>query len=288
MIRLLYALILLAGMAFSPTVSASIWSWIDTLSACSATQTYCYDYNFTIADWDEDDSTPNPCYSLSACTIFIGHRHNAAGTSGSGIVRSWGAGAYPFIIESETVGDLAKQFKAIFSLPFSSTTNHKANTVATEECVGLFYAAGKNLGSNNSAVNQTAFEGHPIMPGSICGSAPAPSGSCDFDQDVLTLDHGTLTRQELEGHEVSENVSISCTTSQTLKLYIYSSDHVPLRDDGSLYSELYMNDNILGSAGFTLEVAEQENVTVKSILHTNGNIDAGEFSGSTVMLITVE
>lgn len=284
---LLILLSLLALTAVRPA-SASVWSWIDSLSTCSATQTYCYDYNFTIADWDEDDSTPNPCYGLSACTIFIGHRHDAAGTSGSGIVRSWGAGTYPFIIESETMGDLAKQIKAIFSLPFSSTTNHKANTVAAEECVGMFYAAGKNLGSNSSAVNETAFQGHPMMPGSICGTAPQPSGSCDFDQDVLTLDHGTLTRNELDGHEVSETVSINCTTSQTLKLYIYSADNVQLRDDGSLYSELYMNDNVLGTNGFTLDVAEQENVVVKSILHTNGSVAAGEFSGSTVMLITVE
>lgn len=117
---------------------------------------------------------------------------------------------------------------------------------------------------------------------------PQPSGSCDFNQDVLTLDHGTLTRQELDGHEVSENVSINCTTSQTLKLYIYSADNVQLRDDGSLYSELYMNDNVLGTSGFTLDVAEQENVVVKSVLHTNGSVAAGEFAGSTVMLITVE
>ncbi len=32
----------------------------------------------------------------------------------------------------------------------------------------------------------------------------SPAVSCDFNQDVLTLDHGTLTRQELDGHEVSE------------------------------------------------------------------------------------
>lgn len=284
---LLILLSMLALTAVQPA-SASVWSWIDTLATCSSTSTYCYEYNFTIADWDEDDSTPNPCYGLSACTIFIGHRHNAAGTSGSRANRSWGAGTYPFIITSETMGELAKEFKSIFSLPYSSSTRHSGSTVATEECVGIFYAAGKNLGTNSSEVNDSSFTGYPLLPGSICGAAPAPSGSCDFDQDVLTLDHGTLTRQELEGHEVSETVSINCTSSQTLKLFIYSADNVQLRDDGSLYSELYMNDNVLGTNGFTLDVAEQENVTVKSVLRTNGSVAAGEFSGSTVMLITVE
>lgn len=284
----LCALLLLGGGMFSQTSAASIWSWIDTLETCSASATYCYEYNFTIADWDEKDSTPNPCYGLTACTIFIGHRHNAAGTSGSRTNRSWATGTYSFLTTAETMGELAKSFKSIFSLPYSSSTRHSGSTVATEECVGIFYAAGKNLGTNTSEVNNSSFTGYPLLPGSICGAAPAPSGSCDFNQDVLNLNHGTLTRQELEGHEVSETVSINCTTSQTLKLFIYSADNVQLRDDGSLYSELYMNGNVLGTAGFTLDVAEQENVTVKSVLRTNGSVAAGEFSGSTVMLITVE
>ncbi|MGC0850356.1 hypothetical protein [Pantoea agglomerans] len=288
MTRLLYGIILLGGLMFSSVSSASLWSWIDTMDTCTASTVYCYNYHFTLADWDENDSTPNPCYGLSACTLFIGHKHDASGNSGTGIVRSWGTDTYPFIIQAASLGELAKQFKTIFSLPFSATANHQADTMVAEECVGMFYAAGRNLGSNNTSVTGQAFGGHPMLPGSICGVAPAPSGSCDFDQDVLTLDHGTLSRRELDGHEMSENVSISCTTLQTLKLYIFSADHIQLRDDGSLYSELYMNDNLLASNGLTLDVEQQENVTVKSVLRTNGSVEAGEFSGSTVMLITVE
>jgi hypothetical protein len=289
--RAVFSIILLAGLAFSPVASASIWSWVDSLKVCASSLTYCFDYDFTIAGWDENDTTPNPCYGLTACTFFIGHRHDATGSSGSGIVRSWGAGTsgtYSFVTKSETLGEVAKQFKAIVSLPYSGTTRHSGNTIATEECVGMFYAAGKNLGTNSSAVNDSKFTGYSMVPGSICGVAPQPSGSCDFGQDVLTLDHGMLPRQELDGHEVSESVSINCTIPQLLKLYIYSADDVQLRDDGSLYSELYMNDNVLGINGVSLDVTEQENVVVKSVLRTNGSVTAGEFSGSTIMLITVE
>lgn len=290
--KMTHILFLFIGLTFSHISSASVWSWIDNLSTCTSTLQYCYDYDFTVADWDENDPTPNPCYGLNACTIFIGHRHNAAGTSGSRIARSWGAGGSAgdnnWILSAETMGDLGKALKGRFSFPFSTSTRHTGNTVATEECVGFFYRAGSNAGNNDSEVNQSAFEGHPMVPGSICGAAPPPSGSCDFTQDVLTLDHGTLSRKELDGHEVSETVDISCTISQTLKLYIYSAEKVQLRDDGSLYSELFMNDNVLGNTGLTLEVAEQESVVVKSVLRTNGSVAAGEFSGSTVMLITIE
>ena len=280
MLRTILAMLVLVA---TQPASASVWSWIDSITQNSSIN---FDYNFTLADWDENDSTPNPCYGLNACTIFISHRHDASGTSGWGVVQGWGVAAYPFISSSETLGEVGKELKKVFPLPYSGTTNHNG-TVNFEECVGFFYAPGVNMGTSGPVVDQK-YAGDNILPGSICGTAPQPSGSCDFNQDVLTLDHGTLTRQELDGHEVSENVSINCTTSQTLKLYIYSADNVQLRDDGSLYSELYMNDNVLGTSGFTLDVAEQENVVVKSVLHTNGSVAAGEFAGSTVMLITVE
>lgn len=281
--KMLLILLSLLALTTARPSSAAVWSWINAITQNSSTN---YDYDFTLADWDENDTTPNPCYGQTACTIFISHKHSSSGTSGTGVVRGWGVAAYPFIGSSVTLGEVGVELKKIFPLPYSGTTNH-VGSVNFEECVGFFYAPGVNIGTSTSA-NDEKYRGYNILPGSICGTAPQPSGSCDFNQDVLTLDHGTLPRQELDGHEVSETVSINCTTSQTLKLYIYSADNVQLRDDGSLYSELYMNDNVLGTNGFTLDVAEQENVVVKSILHTNGSVAAGEFSGSTVMLITVE
>ncbi|STQ13887.1 Uncharacterised protein [Enterobacter cloacae] len=127
-----------------------------------------------------------------------------------------------------------------------------------------------------------------MMPGSICGVAPQPSGSCDFNQDVLTLDHGTLTHQELDGMKSVKTSVLTVRHHRRSSCISTPQTTCSLRDDGSLYSELYMNDNVLGTSGFTLDVAEQENVVVKSVLHTNGSVAAGEFSGSTVMLITVE
>lgn len=281
--NIIYASFLFCGVVISPLSSASIWSWIDSITQNSPNN---YDYNFTIGDWDSDDSTPNPCYGQTACTIFIGHKHTASGTSGSGVVRAWSVSAYPFLSSSETMGELGTEFKKVFPMPYSGTTNH-VGSVNYEECVGFFYAPGVNMGTSGATIDNK-YLGYSIIPGSICGVAPAPSGSCDFDQDVITLDHGTLSRQELEGHQVSESVSISCSSSQILKIYVFSADNVQLRDDGSLYSELYLNDTTLGTAGLELDVEEQDSVSIKSVLRTNGNVEAGEFSGSTVMLITVE
>jgi len=287
--RLLSIMILLCGMGFSQTAFASIWSWVDSLTECTASgYTYCYDYTFTVADWDTEDNSANPCFGSSACTLFISHRHESGGTSGTGITRSWGSGSYPAILTAETMGELGAVIKSITSLPISGTTNHTGNSVATEECVGIFYATGTDLGTYTTSQTLTKFRGYPMMPNSICGSVPAPSGSCDFVQDSMTLDHGTLSKSELEGHQVSSTVNIACTSSKTLTLYIYAANDVQLRDDGSLYSELYMNDTILGTTGLTLDVDSDAVVDVKSVLRTNGTVAAGEFSGSTVMLITVE
>jgi hypothetical protein len=186
------------------------------------------------------------------------------------------------------MGDLGKALKSRFSIPFSGTTRHSGNTIATEECVGFFYRAGGNSGSYDSDTNNSSFSGHPMLPGSVCGVAPAPSGTCDFTQQVLTLDHGVLARQELEGNEVTETVNLTCSLPMTLKLYIFDADKLELRSDGSLYSELYINDSTPGEDGLTIDVSDQTQVSVKSMLHTNGSVEAGEFSGSTVMMITVE
>lgn len=292
--RLIIAVILFSGVTFSPVSSASIWSWIDTSTVCSAANgdPYCYRYEFTIGSWDESDSTPNPCYGTTACTIFIGHRHNRAGTSGSRVARSWGsgggqAGTNGWVRTAETMGDLGRELNSRLSFPYSGSTLHSGTSLSTEECVGFFYYAGANLGSVTDE-SITAASGKPMMPGSICGVAPMPSGTCDFTQDSVTLDHGTLSRRELEGHEATEQVYLTCTTPQTLKLFIQSADKVQLRDDGSLYSELYMNNSVLGTDGFSIEVEENAVVDLKSTLRTNGTPEAGEFSGSTIMIITVE
>jgi hypothetical protein len=289
MTKLLQIALIILGLTFNHFAAAAIWSWINFLTENQQSAwAYDYTYDFTIGGWDEDDETINPCYGLTSCTVFIGHRHDAAGTSGSQAIRSWDAGVHKFLLSAKTMGELGREVKAIFSLPFTSTARHNANSVTTEECVGLFYAAGSNLGTNNGEVNNASFSGHLLLPGSICGTAPAPSGTCDFDQNDITLEHGTLTRSELEGHSASAEVNISCTSEKTIQVYIYSADGVELRGDGSLFSELYINDSALSDSGFTLEVQDTISVNVKSVLRTNGTVAAGDFSGSTVMLITIE
>jgi hypothetical protein len=289
MAKRIQIVLIILGLTFHHFAAAAIWSWINSLTENQSSWLYDFTYDFTIGGWDEDDEMMNPCYGLTGCTLFIGHRHDAAGMSGSQTIRSWGSGEHAFLLSAKTMGELGREMKTVFSLPFTSSARHNANSVATEECVGLFYAAGSDLGTNNGEINSSAFSGHPLLPGSICGTAPTPSGTCDFEQNDIALEHGTLTRSELEGHGASADVDISCTSAKTIQLYIYSADRVELRDDGSLFSEVYLNDRPLGgSEGLTLEVQDHIAVNVKSILRTRGVVTPGAFSGSTVMLIAIE
>lgn len=290
--RCLKTLTLASLLAYSGISNSAVWSWIDTLTEFTCSYTYCFNYNFTISSWDEDDETPNPCYSATRCTIFIGHKHNAAGTSGTGYVKSWGTTygntTNNFLIASRTMGELGANMKSVLSLPFSGTTGHQADSIATEECVGLFYTATENLGSNETSGVSSSFQGHTLLPGSVCGTAPAPSGSCDFDVPSVTIDHGTLSKSEIEGHTASSSVTISCTSPKTVKLYIQTGDDLDLREDGSIYSKLYINNNSLGTDGLSVDVESQTSVDVSSVLYTNGTVAAGEFSGSAVMVITID
>ena len=71
-------------------------------------------------------------------------------------------------------------------------------------------------------------------------------------------------------------------------MYIYGGDALSLKDDGSLISMMYLNDKKSESEGLTLTVSGSETVTIKSQLVTNGTVEAGEFSGSSVVVVTID
>ncbi len=121
---------------FSHTASSLNLELIDTLKSCGPNS--CYDYTFTIADWDENDATPNPCYQLSACTLIIGHRYNIFGDFRTGNRAFLGRGVLSVLITAETMGEVSQQFKTIFHVPLFVHDAVQRCGCHWEECVGFF------------------------------------------------------------------------------------------------------------------------------------------------------
>ena len=271
-------------MGWSTNAISSIWSEI------TATETYTNSgvvglrHTYNIFAWDEDDSTVNPCYRDTSCHIWIGIVNTRYGTSSAVYTEYWSALATSnrWISNAATIGELGTAFKANAGLPKTGTIvrNTSYTWGVVEDCVGIFY--------KNDFYSSGTYMGGTLLPNSICGQAPTPYGYCSFVEDTINLDHGTLTQSQLEGHETSLNVTMSCTYDTTVGIHALSGDNLPLRDDGSLYSEIYINDK-LGSDGLSMSAAAGDQViTFKSRLRTNGTVSAGEFSASTVAVISLE
>lgn len=274
-------------MLFSANIMAAIWSWIDSVIDTSGAIYNNYEYTYRIEAWDDDDDTPNPCYGLSACTLFISHRHNEDGTSSYSVKNYYGTGGtgyYAFLLTAKTMGELGSLMKPTLNLPITGTMTHSSDKTIPDECVGIFYAAGSNFGTGASSVNNQ-FNGHPLLPSSVCGVAPTPSTTCNFDNDVINLEHGVLSSAEVEGHAVSGTVNITCSKVAELKLYMYPDSTIPLSDSGDFYSELYVDDVLIPTTGASYEVDYTRTLNLKSVLRHTGSVKAGSFSGSAIIVM---
>jgi len=265
------------------SASAAIWSEITAASLYNNGSHIEFTYN--IFAWDESDETPNPCYKDTGCRIWIGVTIDKAGSSNNVAAAYWSAAntSNRWISNAATMGELGAAFKTNAGLPQTGTIQRSAASyivAKVKNCVGIFY--------KNDFASIGYYSGGELMPNSICGEAPTPYGRCSFVEDSINLDHGTVARSQLDGHEVSINVTMSCDYESTVGIYVLSGDNLPLRDDGSLYSEIYIN-NVLGTDGLSMSAtAGEHSLTFKSKLRTNGTVAAGEFSASTVAVINLE
>ncbi|AOO58994.1 TPA: hypothetical protein PJH99_002932 [Raoultella ornithinolytica] len=274
-------------MLFSANIMAAIWSWIDSVVDTSGPIYNNYAYTYRIDAWDDDDDTPNPCYGLNACTLFISHRHNEDGTSSYSVKNYYGTGGtgyYAFLLTAKTIGELGTLMKPTLNLPITGTINHSSDKTIPDECVGIFYAAGSNFGTGTSS-SDNQFNGHPLLPSSVCGVAPTPSSTCNFDNDVINLDHGVLPSAEVNGHAVSEAINITCSKVAEMKLYMYPDSKIQLSDNGDFYSDLYVDDALIPSTGVSYDVDYTRTLNIKSVLRSSGILQPGTFSGSAIIVM---
>lgn len=260
-------------------VNAKIFSYITKAAGTPTGVNYVY-YDYVISSWStEEDSQPNPCYGYAYCWLHVNHRHTAAGTGGSADP----AYGQLNIGAAKTIGDVRKLWIAAHPMPNTGQTRHQGD-VLTEECVGLFYVA-KDI----AAVYDT--DPRILFPGSVCGLAPPPVGSCKLDGDI-TLDYGSVSAASLNGKVISKTSSVTCSKDMAIQLWLFNpsddSDQVPLRSDNSIVAKLTLNGDS-ATAGKTINVTSgvATPFTVSSEALVSGSPEAGAFSGSAILLLAI-
>ncbi|HCU0429592.1 TPA: hypothetical protein OUE92_001750 [Serratia marcescens] len=272
----------------TPVSWGAIYSYIKSATVINGK----VNYDWGISAVDFTDSTRNPCYGLSNCAIYISHRHDAMGTPGAAYT-GWKNVPYNSCIAwSPTVGGALSCLRdhpsnvagtdgggvsgIYLSPPLRGTTYHVGNVV-TQECVGLFFSVTGTVGYSGA-----------LLPGSVCGIAPPPVGSCGMAESI-ELDHSKLSEPEISGNTVAQQFFIDCNMPMNAKLYVSgaSNGYVNL-GDGVIKSLIKINGKVLSDAGVPVNLRKGANsVGISSTLSINGLVRAGNYSGQSVIILAL-
>lgn len=245
-------------------------------------------YFFTLDYWNAAENEPNPCVSVLGsvgarnCYFTINHFHSMSGGTVTGGVASRTAWDCRQNVASFTSMKQIRDYmvgQCGLSLPFKGFSEHNgAQTV--DECIALFLTTSAKGGSGK------------ILPGSICGIAPPPTGKCYFYTGQLTLNHGTFNSDaNLNGNVKTGSFEILCNKDMNLMIRANSEDPlVKLRPDGSLVSEVKVNNRPLNIGALVSMKANTFNsVSISSTLKTKTNdpIMPGTFKGTVTLVLTI-
>lgn len=250
-----------------------------------------------IVSMDFDDPTPSPCYQ-KACIATIGVYTNLSSKPApymqTYLSYAWEMGP---IYHSKTMGELYKALssKAENNFYVGAEVGGYGNIryycdpdISPEICIN------KNKWEAYSKVCyalvyfRTSYSYYNAFPGQSCIGPTPPNNECNIDAGAVTLDHGQLSTDEVNGHKKQETFRISCTYPANADISLVSnnaSEKIMLKGDDSLYSTVTI-DGVPGITGKKINIPTGgASINLESTLHTVGNVEEGPFSGNGILII---
>lgn len=263
-----------------------------------------------LASVDYSDPTPNPCYQQKTCVVGFGVSHNFKSYTYPYILTyrakdMWASGReagalpkniVPEMLTVKTIGELYTILRPLGVFPQSIN----GNNTTVGYCEPTLAGKGDCIyGDKWEAYSKVCYAfiyrtaggandyGSPF-PGQNCIGPTPPNNECKVDAGAVTLDHGELATDAVNGHRKNENVRISCTYPANANLAILSKDaneKIMLKNDNSLYSTVTI-DGAPGISGKKINIPQGgTTINLESTLHTVGNVEAGPFSGTAILVI---
>jgi|GEM_PF-6327332 hypothetical protein len=145
-----------------------------------------------------------------------------------------------------------------------------------------------NFGSLTTCNSSNTGGGEVVDP-------PAVNVSCDLSQNDITLNHGSISGSQLEGHIATANISVTCTDNVNVNFKILDTLSSNMNGQISLsdvyISDILLNNYLVDSSGVSFPVSENIpfNIEISSVLHkkTTETV-SGDFSGSGTIVTTIE
>ncbi|MHC2144083.1 MrpH family fimbial adhesin [Pseudomonas sp. 210_17 TE3656] len=228
-------------------------------------------YFFTVNSWEGGGHRVCTDMTASSCGIYL------VGAQGPGDPYAMVLSTYNWEVKPKTsMTDIRNQMKG-FSIPFQgSLFVPKDSRVSDNFCIS--FAHGYRWPGVGGAIG-------PVGP---CAKVTKPALQCEIKGNT-TIDHNNVSDAAIDGNEASVTLQLTCTGTSSViaSASKENTSGVKLRADGSLYSKLTI-DGKAPANGVPVKVEEglPTPIFIKSTLSSNGTVEPGPFSGSTVLTIS--
>ncbi|MDH2267788.1 MrpH family fimbial adhesin [Serratia marcescens] len=269
--------------------------------------TYSYGALGRLVSIDFNDPTPNPCNNLvstnESCFITFGVFHNYTQFPleyvPSATAPTWSSTNYPDILKKKTMGELytflsqngyyGKLQVGMESRGYGGVRNYCDPSVnPASGCIIKNRWEAYSKVCHALVYRKVSSSYYYVFPGQGCIGPTPPNNECNIDAGAVTLDHGQLGTDEVNGHRKRESFRISCTYPANAEVSVVSNnanEKIMLKGDGSLYSTITV-DGVPGITGKKITIPTGGvPIDLESTLHTVGNIEEGPFSGNGILII---
>ncbi len=249
---------------------------------------------------DVNDQTQNPCFQRS-CIVTIGVFTNfnqfLAPYVGTSLSPTWQATLYPEMNTAWTMGELykiiTKKVKNPIDVGFNARGYPNFSYYCDPDYSPSFCIIKKKWEAYSKLCYALVYQFsssvyYNAFPGQSCIGPTPPNNECNIDAGAVTLDHGQLSTDEVNGHKKKESVRLSCTYPANADISVVSnnaSEKIELKADGSLFSTVTI-DGVPGITGKKINIPTGGvAIDLESTLHTTGNVEEGPFSGNAILII---
>lgn len=227
---------------------------------------------FVVSSWTAGEGTF--CNDMSAvrCNLYL------SGAQRPGEYQGLILGTDSWRITPTTSMDTVYSQMTGFSIPFQSSLFVPKGTKTTSTfCIS--FAQGYAYQGSGGVIS-------PVGP---CVKVKTPPLQCDITGNT-SINHRDVHEDAINGNEATTRLQLTCTGISEAVVTAAKEDAlgVKLRSDGSLYSVLTINGQP-AAAGLKIKVDESlpANINLKSTLSQRKEVAPGEFSGSTVLTISL-
>lgn len=197
---------------------------------------------------------------------------------------SYGNNEETYLPLGATYGDAAKKWAEVYgatgtSVPVTVMTTGMSGYERYQICMLIQIKS-----SNYYQDLETNFT-HPSGLAAGCSLLPPVPSVCEFSAATLTLDHGTLNSNSLNNASASRSLSVKCNQDTSMSFTVLDPK---LALGTGLTSNLAVFRNgkqVLDTAPESIKGETSVIFDIKSTLSAVGEIKAGEYKASTVLLL---